>query len=191
MCKKEAVNQFVPLKIEQKQKLYNEALAFYELAECGRMHIPEQKHVESHIPYIVNMTFCAELLLKFLLVEEGMNLEYLIKIGHDLKALHKKLRPETKELIYSSFKRPLIYNINNELSRAKNAFVKWRYLVLDKIDASEGTHKDGRIPFEKWIHLKSREQKRMIKQQSGRMQISPVFLKEFNEVLLKICRDRI
>ena len=64
---------------QEKQKLYNEALAFYELAEYGRMHMPEQKHVESHIPYIINMTFCSELLLKFLLIEEGKNIEYLKK----------------------------------------------------------------------------------------------------------------
>lgn len=192
MCREEKINQLIPLTKEQKQKLYNEALAFYELAECGRMHIPEQKYVESHIPYIVNMTFCAELLLKFLLLEEGKDLEHLKKIGHDLKDLHKKLCPETKELIYSSFKRPLIYNINNELNRSKNAFVKWRYLVLDKIStASESPSKDSRTPFEKWLCLTSYGQKEIVKKQNSRSQISPFFLKEFNEVLMEICRRRI
>ena len=191
MCKKKATNQFVPLKKEQKQKLYNEALAFYESAECSRTYTPEQKHVESHIPYIVNMTFCAELLLKFLLLEEGKNLEYLKKRGHNLKALHKTLHRETKTLIHSSFKRPLIYNIDNELSRAKNAFVKWRYLVLDKISVPEDNHKESRIPFEKWIRLKPGEQNKIIKQQRKMGHISPGFLKEFNEVLMKICKDRI
>ena len=175
---------------QEKQKLYNEALAFYELAEYGRMHMPEQKHVESHIPYIINMTFCSELLLKFLLIEEGKNIEYLKKIGHDLKALHQKLHPKTKELIYLSFKKPMVYNIDSELDRSKNAFVKWRYLVLDKVNSTnEEKQEDIRISFEKWISLMSREKEEFYKKQNDRIRISPYFLKEFNEVLLNICKD--
>lgn len=59
------------MKLEAKRALYREALAFYELAECGREHIPERKFVEGYIPYIVNMTFCTELFLKLLLIENG------------------------------------------------------------------------------------------------------------------------
>ena len=52
----------------EKIKLYREALAFYEIAECGRINIPEKKNVESFVPYIVNMSFATELFLKLLLL---------------------------------------------------------------------------------------------------------------------------
>ena len=32
---------------KEKVNLFNEAAAFYELAECGRLNIPERKNVES------------------------------------------------------------------------------------------------------------------------------------------------
>lgn len=60
---------------KQKEKLYKEATAFYELAECGRLNIPEKKNVESFIPYIVNMTFAVELYLKLLLIDNGNSID--------------------------------------------------------------------------------------------------------------------
>ena len=62
--------------IKEKQNLYNKAIAFYKLAECGRQYIAEQKYVESHIPYIVNMCFCTELFLKMLLLEQGKTIAF-------------------------------------------------------------------------------------------------------------------
>ena len=155
MCQKEKIKSFTFLSKEQKHNLHNEAMAFYELAECGQKHIPEQKHVESYIPYIVNMTFCAELLLKLLLISEGKSVEEAENLSHNLKRLYNKLSPETKERIYISFKRPMIYNIDEELDQIKKAFVDWRYLVLEK---AKGNHK--------------------------KIQVHPYFLKEFNEILL-------
>ena len=114
------------------------AMVFYELAECGQKHISEQKHIESYIPYIVNMTFCAELLLKLLLISEGKSVEEAENLSHNLKLLYNKLSPEAKGQIYSSFKRPMIYNIDEELDQIKKAFVDWRYLVLEK---AKGNHK--------------------------------------------------
>lgn len=196
MCKTEKITQGVCLTNQQKYNLYNEAVAFYELAECGRQNLPEQKHIESHIPYIVNMAFCAELLLKFLLIEEGKSIEYLKHKGHNLKQLYNRLHPQTKELIYHSFKRPLFYNIGDELSKSKNAFVQWRYLVLDKIEKANeesSTDKkqstDNRVPFEKWLSLKSREQKRIYEKKNAQKGMSLFFLKDFNEVLISICKE--
>lgn len=155
MCQKEKIKSFTFLSKEQKHNLHNEAMAFYELAECGQKYIPEQKHIESYIPYIVNMTFCAELLLKLLLISEGKSVEEAENLSHNLKRLYNKLSPEAKGQIYSSFKRPMIYNIDEELDQIKKAFVDWRYLVLEK---AKGNHK--------------------------KMQVHPLFLKEFNEILL-------
>ena len=154
------INRGVDLTNKEKHNLYNEAIAFYELAECGRQNIPEKNHVESHIPYIVNMAFCTELLLKFLLVEEGKSIEDVIKLSHNLKSLYDALLPQTKEHIYLSFKRPMIFDIDTELERTKKAFVDWRYLVLDKLNG----------------HNKH-------------IQVAPYFLKEFNEILISICKS--
>lgn len=159
----------------QKQKLYNEAAAFYNLAECGRMYIPEQKNVESYIPYIVNMTFCTELLLKLLLIEEGKSIEDVEKLSHNLERLYFALRSETRELIVSSFKKPLVYNIPEELHRSKRAFVEWRYLVLDD---AKGDHS---------VNIEN-DRKKEAQARKGRLQIAPFFLKELNESLLSICK---
>ena len=193
---------------KEKQNLYNEAIAFYELAECGRKNIPEQKHVESHIPYIVNMTFCSELLLKFLLIEEGKSTKEVRGISHNLNSLYANLSLKTKKHIHSLIKQPLVYSIETELHKSKNAFVYWRYLVLDKIDtdteddeitadsetgektpSEEKTPKDNRIPFEKWLCLSPSEQDEITCTENQRNRISPFFLKEFNEVLIKICKS--
>ncbi len=144
----------------EKKNLYNEAIAFYEFAECGRKHIPEQKHIESYIPYIVNMAFCAELLLKLLLLEKGKNIKEVEKLGHNIKVLHKELSSELKESIYHSFKRPLIYKIEEELEQLNKAFVDWRYLVLNKANGC-----------------------------TKKLQIHPYFLKEFNDVLIDVCKS--
>ena len=190
MCKKETINQLIPL--TKKQKLYNEAVAFYELAECGRKNIPEQKYVESHIPYIVNMTFCSELLLKFLLLEEGKSTKDTYALKHNLMSLYDNLSLSTKEQIYHSFKRPLVYDINNELNKAKDAFVHWRYLVLDKINQSnEETQEYRRIPFNEWLQLTPSEKEKYTEMQNKRNRIAPFFLKEFNEILLDICRNHL
>jgi hypothetical protein len=147
------------LTLIEKRNLYNEAIAFFELAECGRKYIPEQKHIESHIPYIVNMTFCTELLLKLLLIEKGKNIKEVEKLSHNIKLLYNELSLEIKELIYHSFKRPLIYKIEEELEQLNKAFVDWRYLVLNKA-----------------------------KGDTKKLQIHPYFLKEFNEILINICK---
>ena len=143
--------------IIEKQNLFNEAVSFYELAECGRKYIPEQKSVESQIPYIINLSFGAELLLKLLLIEEGKTIKEVEKLSHNLKLLYNELSSETKEQIYMQFKRPLVYKIDEEMERVNRAFVDWRYLVLNK---SKGTFK--------------------------KMQVHPYFLKELNEVLQEV-----
>ncbi len=63
------------MNLTEKRNLYNEALAFYEIAECGRLYIQEKTFVESLVPYIVNMTFCTELYLKLLLIENGKSID--------------------------------------------------------------------------------------------------------------------
>lgn len=144
----------------EKQNLYKEAIAFYELAECGRKNIPEQKHVESYIPYIVNMCFCTELFLKLLLIENDKSIDELRKISHNLHNLYDALSEDYKNTIYYSFKRPMIYSIEKELSEIQNAFVDWRYLVLDKANGSV-----------------------------KKLQVKPFFLKELNEILSDVCKN--
>ncbi len=145
----------------EKRNLYNEATAFFELAECGRLNIPEKKNVESFIPYIVNMTFAAELYLKLLLIDNGRSVADVVKLSHRLSDLYKALHPEQQDTIYQSFKRPLIYSIPDELESISTAFVEWRYLVLDKAD--------GR--------------------RTKKLQFHPYFIKEFNEVLGRMCQS--
>ena len=143
----------------EKRNLYNEALAFYELAECGRTRIPEKAFVESFVPYIVNMSFCAELYLKLLLIENGRTINEARKSGHNLYELYLNLTENQKAFIYQSFKRPIIYSVENELQAISNAFSDWRYLVLNK---ANNKHK--------------------------KMQYHPFFIKEFNEVLSNLCQ---
>ncbi len=142
----------------EKQDLYNEAFSFYEFAECGRKHIPEKAFVERHIPYIVNMAFCTELYLKFLLVENGKPLSEIKKYSHNLYMMYNDLSQEQKDTIYSSFKRPLIYSIDTELQKINSAFPEWRYLVLNKANGDK-----------------------------KRFQFAPYFIKELNEILGSIC----
>ena len=146
--------------LEEKRALYREALAFYELAECGREHIPEKKFVESYIPYIVNMTFCTELLLKLILVHNGKTIDEVRKIGHNLYELYETLFQSQKDEIYRSFKRPLIYSIPEEIKNISDAFMEWRYLVLNKAN-----------------------------NHSRKLQFKPYFIKELNEILDEICRN--
>lgn len=145
---------------KEKLDLYNEAIAFYELAECGREHIPEKNYVESYIPYIVNMTFCTELLLKLLLIENGKSINELRSIGHNLHKLYNELPTVSKDTIYQSFRGPMIYSIEKELEEIQSAFVDWRYLVLEKAN--------GNIK---------------------KLQVKPFFLKELNEILRDICKN--
>lgn len=142
----------------EKRKLCREAKAFYEMAECGRMHMLEKADIESYVPYIVNMTFCTELYMKLLLIENGKDISEMKKYSHNLHRLYTELTQEQKDMIYQSFKRPLIYSIDAELQKMSTAFVDWRYLVLDK--ASEG---------------------------KKRFQFSTCFAKELNEILGKLC----
>ena len=144
---------------QEKEKLYNEATAFVNLAECGRLNIPEQKNIESHIPYIVNMSFAAELYLKLLLINNGKTIKELMSIGHKLCDLYEALDQVQKDAIYQSFKRPLFYSIPDELKKVNTAFADWRYLILDRAN--------------------NRQKK---------MQFAPYFIKEFNEVLAELCR---
>ena len=142
----------------EKQALYREAVAFYELAECGRQNIPEQKFVESYIPYIVNMAFCAELYFKLLIIENGKTINEVKQLSHNLYNLYSSLSQQQKDTIYQSFKRPLIYSIENELEQISTAFQDWRYLVLNK---ANNNYK--------------------------KMQFKPYFIKELNEILKIMC----
>lgn len=144
---------------EQKQNLYREATAFYELAECGRKYMPEKTFVESHIPYIVNMTFCAELYFKLMLIDNGKTISEVKKLGHNLCKLYQGLNQEQKDTIYQSFKRPLVYSIEKELEKINTAFLDWRYLVLNKANGEK-----------------------------KKLQFSPYFIKELNEILDSICK---
>lgn len=144
----------------EKCNLYNEASAFYELAECGRTHIQEKAFVESFIPYIVNMSFCAELYLKLLLIENGKTINEARKYGHDLYKLYLALTENQKALIYQAFKKPMIYSIEKELQEINNAFSDWRYLVLNKANNNR-----------------------------KKMQYHPFFIREFNEALDNLCKS--
>ena len=155
------------MNISDKIKLYNEAKAFYEYAECGRIHIPECETVESNIPYIVNMSFCAELLLKLILINNSYSINDVRKFSHNLEELYNALSDEQRESIYQSFKCPMVYSIPEELARIATAFPKWRYLVLDNANRKHDND------------AKSKKKERL--------QYKPLFIKEFNEVLLEIC----
>lgn len=144
---------------KEKENLYNEARAFYELAECGRINIPEKKNVESFIPYIVNMTFATELYLKLLLIDNGKSISEVVKLGHKLSDLYEALNQAQKDTIYQAFKRPLVFSIPDELKKINTAFVDWRYLVLNKANNYQ-----------------------------RRNQFSPYFIKEFNEILETMCK---
>ena len=170
---------------QEKLNLYNEAVAFYELAECGRINIPERKNVESYIPYIVNMTFATELFLKLLLIESGKTIDAVVKLGHSLSNLYKELTVEQQEIIYKLFKQPKVYSISNELARADTAFIRWRYLVLDKAN--------GKIEPPWPVHPFSEEPKalsgKQIKDTARGPNAYPIFFfKELNEVLCSMCR---
>ena len=108
------------------------------------------------------MSFCSELLLKMLLLEDGKCIGEVEKLSHNLKSLYNALNVEKKKMICEAFARPLIYNIEEEIEQVKKAFVEWRYLVLDK---SKGNIK--------------------------KLVVKPLFLKELNEVLLDICKNLI
>ena len=146
---------------EEKRQLYNEAIAFYELAECGRLTLPDKKNIENHIPYIVNMSFAAELFLKLLLINNGNSIDDVVKLSHRLSDLYEALTPAQRDIIYQSFKRPLIFSIPDELKGINTAFVEWRYIILDKAN----------------------------KRRTETFMFHPYFIKEFNEVLGRICQS--
>ena len=142
-----------------KQNLYIEANVFYELAECGRNNIPENKSIETYIPYIVNMTFAIELFLKLLLLDNGKTIGELKDIGHNIYSLYNALKDTQKKEIYQKFKRPLIYNIPEEISNIASAFSDWRYLVLNKANHN-----------------------------SKKLSVKPFFIKELAGVLSEVCQ---
>ena len=144
----------------EKQNLYKEATVFYELAECGRNNIPEKENVESYIPYIVNMSFATELYFKLLLINNGKTIDKVKVLNHNLYDLYNELEEKQKDKIYEMFKRPIIYSIPNELNKIATAFPDWRYLVLNKAN-----------------------------QKNKKLQFSPYFIKELNEILRDICND--
>ena len=179
---------------QEKQKLYSEAIAFYEIAECGRQHIAEQKHVESHISYIVNMCFCTELFLKMLLLEQGNTIAFLKNKKHNLWKLYDALSDECKDNIntcYLQQNRIKIFSIEEELKKSKNAFVQWRYLVLDKVGKIPAKRK--RLTFQEWLKTKDNANEPINDcdnkpNNSKSLQFSPFFFKEFNAVLIEICK---
>lgn len=148
----------IAVNLAEKKALFNEANAFYNLAECGRQNIPEEKFIESYVPYIVNMSFAADLYLKLLLVDKGKTIKELKDLKHNLYNLYNELDPSQQESIAQSFKKPLIYSIKNELQQIKNAFPDWRYLVLDKANGAK-----------------------------KQLQFKPYFIKKFNEILREMC----
>ena len=148
------------MKNEEKQALLREANAFFELAEYGRINIPEQEYLESYIPYIVNMTFATELYLKLLLIHNGKTINNVKSLSHNIYNLYSELETPQKTQIYESFKRPLIYSIDDELKQINTAFQDWRYLVLNKANNKVGC--------------------------SG---YKLYFIKEFNEILQNMCKD--
>lgn len=169
-----------------KHNLYYEAFAFYELAECGRKNIPERKNVESYIPYIVNMSFATELFLKLLLIENGKTIDEVVTLRHHLAALYKELTEGQKNTIQKLFKKPMTYSVADELTRADSAFVRWRYLVMDKangkIDSPHPTH-----PFDQNASaLSGKQTKDSVR---GPNAFPIYFFKELNEVLASICRE--
>ena len=171
---------------QSKYNLYTEALAFYEIAECGRKNIPERKNAESYIPYIVNMSFATELFLKLLLIENGKTIDEVTKSSHKLFDLYNQLTQKQKDKIYNSFKRPMVYSIQNEFQRANNAFVRWRYMVLDKAN--------GKIEVPYPVHPFSEDTKALSGKRSKDSDRGPnafpiYFFKELNEVLGAICRE--
>lgn len=172
----------------EKINLYNEAVAFYEFAECGRKNIPEKKNVESHIPYIVNMSFATELFLKLLLIENGKTADEVKKLSHHLFDLYEQLTDEQKNSIYKSFKQPMIYSIPDELKRANNAFILWRYLVIDK-SRRQPKRSHPSYPFYKKSKVLSGKQPK--DDGSGPNAIPICFLKELNEVLCSICQENL
>ena len=172
----------------EKINLYNEAVAFYEFAECGRKNIPEKKNVESHIPYIVNMSFATELFLKLLLIENGKTAGEVKKLSHHLYDLYDQLTDEQKDSIYNSFKQPMIYSIPDELQKANNAFILWRYLVIDKSRRQTQRHPIGHPFCRKPKALSGKQPK---DDGNGPNAIPICFLKELNEVLCSICQENL
>lgn len=112
--------------------LYREAYSFFESAKNIKKYTKEKKYVESYIPYIVNISFACELYLKLILVYNKISISELKKKSHSLKKLYNLLTKEQKNRIYQSFKRPLIYNIEEEIDNIDMAFKDWRYIVLDR-----------------------------------------------------------
>lgn len=170
---------------QEKLKLYNEAIAFYEIAECGRINIPERKNVESYIPYIVNMTFATELFLKLLLIENGKTIDDVVKLSHSLSKLYKELTVAQKETIYKSFKQPMVYSISDELTRADQSFIRWRYLVLDKVNGKIEPHCPAHPFSEEPKELSGKQIKDTVR---GPNAFPIFFFKELNEVLGSMCR---
>ena len=172
----------------EKLNLYNEAIAFYEIAECGRINIPEKKNVESYIPYIVNMSFATELFLKLLLIENGKTIEDVVKLSHGLSNLYEELTDGQKEAIHKSFKQPMVYSIPNELTRANTAFVRWRYLVLDKANGK----KEAPCPVHPFCEEPKALSGKPIKDTARGPNAFPIFFfKELNEVLGSMCRENL
>ena len=73
------------------------------------VHIQEKAFVESFIPYIVNMSFCAELYLKLLLIENGKSINEARKYGHDLYKLYMDLTDNQKVRKAESFPKSHIF----------------------------------------------------------------------------------
>ena len=104
------------------------------------------------------MAFCAELYFKLLIIENGKTINEVKQLSHNLYNLYSSLSQQQKDTIYQSFKRPLIYSIENELEQISTAFQDWRYLVLNK---ANNNYK--------------------------KMQFKPYFIKELNEILKIMC----
>lgn len=145
---------------KEKNNLYKEAHAFYILAKCGEENIPEENFVESFIPFIVNMSFACELYLKLIVINNGKTIGEVKKQSHNLYDLYNLLTDAQKNYIYNSFKRPMIYSIEQELKEINSAFPDWRYLVLDKANGSQ-----------------------------KKIQYKPHFVKEFTQILDNFCAN--
>lgn len=132
------------------------------------------------------MTFATELFLKLLLIENGKTIDDVIKLSHSLSNLYEELTVEQKETIYKLFKQPMVYSISDELTRANTAFVRWRYLVLDKANGKTEVPCSVHPFFEETKALSGKQIKNAAK---GPNAFPIFFFKELNELLGTLCQE--
>ena len=90
------------------------------------------------VPAIVNAAFACELYLKSLLGEKIKEIDH--REWHDLKALYSQLdtplQNQIREYVETHWIQPDGHSFDDQLERAKDVFVSWRYIFEEK-------HTDG------------------------------------------------